>query len=63
MSVPVKDCAWCRGLDDFEPFDLDDADQTLCLTHVAEYAGTSVTGLERMDAAQTADMADLGYFD
>lgn len=57
------DCAWCNGNDDFEPFDSDDADQTLCRIHVAEYEGVSLDGLDRMGAGIQADMTDLGYYD
>ncbi len=50
-----SDCAWCFG-HDYEPFDADDAEATLCRGHLAEYEGTSLDGLDREDAARYADM-------
>ena len=49
-------CAWCFG-SDFEPFDADDAEATLCRGHLAEYEGTSLDGLDAEDAARLADLA------
>lgn len=64
MSIPVSSCAWCRNPEsDFDPMDLDDAEQTLCITHTAEWAGTSIDGLQREQEHDLANMADLGYFD
>ena len=58
------DCAWCADENtEFEPSDSDDAMQTLCRGHYAEYEGLSLDGLDRMEAAERADMTDLGYFD
>lgn len=56
-------CPWCVGCDDFEPFDSDDADAMLCRSHVAEFEGTSLDGLDRQDAAMRADMDALGFND
>lgn len=56
------DCGWCAG-SDFEPLDSDDAAGMLCRGHVAEYEGLSLDGLDRMEAAERADMTDLGFFD
>lgn len=47
-------CLWCKGTD-YEPSDSDDADQTLCRGHVAEYEGVSLDGLDRMEAEQAYD--------
>lgn len=46
-------CPWCRptGTDDPDP------DQ-LCLTHLAEYEGTSVAQLVRGEAIQYAEWRD-----
>lgn len=55
-------CAWCAGTD-YEPFDSDDADATLCRGHVAEFEGVSLEGLDRWEDAIRADMSELGYFD
>jgi hypothetical protein len=63
VSVPAGDCAWCKGYEDFEPFDSDDADQTLCESHVAEFEGVSLDGLQRMAQQDLVNMADLGCFD
>lgn len=52
-----NDCAWCYG-SDCEPFDCDDAEQTLCRGHLAEYEGTSLDGLDAEDAANLADYLD-----
>ena len=52
------DCPRCFGKD-FEPFDCDDAEQTLCRGHLAEFEGTSLDGLDREDAAAYADYAEL----
>lgn len=57
-------CPWCADDNsEFEPFDSDDAEQTLCRFHLAEFEGTSLDGLDRQDAAIRADMTELGYFD
>jgi hypothetical protein len=49
-------CTWCNDPNsEFEPFDSDDADQTLCRAHVAEYEGLSLTGLDRMESEMEAD--------
>ena len=53
-----NDCAWCFGRD-YEPFDCDDAEQTLCRGHLAEYEGTSLDGLDAEDAARLADYVDF----
>lgn len=51
------DCPWCLDPEsEFEPFDSDDADQTLCRAHVAEYEGLSLDGLDRMESEQAKDM-------
>jgi hypothetical protein len=51
-------CKWCADGDasTFEPADSDDADATLCRGHVAEYEGTSLDGLDRMEAEQAYDL-------
>lgn len=59
----MRQCPWCAGNDNYEPFDSAEARERLCRWHQAEYEGTSLNGLDRMDAAERADMADLGYFD
>lgn len=42
-------CPWCRGLDT-EPLDDDDAVSLgFCRTHLAEFLGLSVNGLDRAD--------------
>lgn len=53
----MKDyCPWCLDqTSEFEPFDSDDADATLCRAHVAEYEGLSLDGLDRMEAEQAKD--------
>lgn len=53
----MKDyCPWCLDqTSEFEPFDSDDADATLCRAHVAEYEGLSLDGLDRMEAEQAYD--------
>ncbi len=52
----MPNCAWCADPNsDFEPFDSDDADQTLCRPHVAEYEGLSLAGLDRMESKMEAD--------
>lgn len=56
-------CPWCHGNDYFEPADADDAEMILCRSHLAEYLGESLAGLDRADAEQMADAASLGYFD
>jgi hypothetical protein len=56
-------CLWCSGNDNYEPFAYDDAEQTLCRGHLAEFEGTSLDGLDRQDADIRVDMANLGYFD
>lgn len=53
-----NDCAWCYGAD-YDPFDADDAEQSLCRGHLAEYGGTSLEGLDREDDAMYADYAEL----
>lgn len=59
----VSPCPWCHGNDDYEPFDGEDAARVLCRGHEAEYHGLSLDGLDRMEAGERADMADLGYYD
>lgn len=58
-------CPWCKDGDasPFEPDDDDDAEQLLCRGHLAEYLGESLASLDRMEAAEHADMEALGYFD
>ena len=53
----MKSCPWCQDADaeEFSPL--------LCRWHLAEYEGTSLDGLDRMEAAERADMEALGYFD
>jgi hypothetical protein len=42
-------CPWCKeDGPEFEPADSDDAEQTLCRGHLAEYEGTSLDGLNAM---------------
>lgn len=50
-------CPWCQddNADDYSPL--------LCRYHVAEYEGTSLDGLDRMEAAERADMDALGFND
>jgi hypothetical protein len=57
-------CPWCKdGLtSSFEPTN-DREYRLLCRSHQAEYEGLSEDGLDRMEAAERADMTDLGYFD
>lgn len=63
-SASGTECPWCADDNsEFEPFDSDDADATLCRGHVAEFEGLSLEGLDRWEADIRADMADLGYFD
>lgn len=54
--MPGK-CSWCAddSIDEYSP--------ALCRTHLAEYGGTSLDGLDRMEASERADMEALGYFD
>ena len=57
---PVK-CVWCRH-PEFD--DMTDAEYAnACRAHQAEYEGTSLDGLDRMEAGERADMEALGYFD
>lgn len=57
-------CAWCDNPStEWEPMDDIEASNNLCRDHVAEYHGLSVDGLERMEGAERADLANLGYFD
>jgi hypothetical protein len=63
-------CPWCaEEVADFpplagpEPADLDDALNTLCRGHAAEYAGESIASMGRAERAAYGDMEDLGYFD
>lgn len=63
--TPAGDgCAWCEDENsEFAPFDEDDASQTLCRGHFAEFAGESLVSLDHREAGERADMANLGYFD
>lgn len=57
-------CSWCPGnLPEAEPFDLIGALTVLCRGHAAEWAGESIDGLNKAEAAAYADMEALGYFD
>lgn len=50
-------CPWCLHQNsNFEPFDSDDADASLCRTHVAEYEGLSLNGLDRADDEMARDL-------
>lgn len=45
-----SDCLWCHDENTgYEPFDDDDAEVELCRGHLAEFLGTSIDGLDRMD--------------
>lgn len=57
-------CPWCKdGLtSSFEPNSRREYDQ-LCRSHQAEHEGTSLDGLDRIEADERADMANLGYYD
>lgn len=60
----TRNCPWCQDDNSgYEPADDIEAHSRLCRTHEAEYNGLSVDGMERMESAIRADMADLGYFD
>ena len=62
-TTPAGDsCLWCDDLDT-EPCDDREAERLLCRGHLAEYVGTSLAGLDRMESAERADMAELGMFD
>lgn len=65
MKTPSgEQCPWCADENsEFDLFDFDDAEMTLCRSHLAEWAGTTVDGLDRMYAAERADMDALGYYD
>jgi hypothetical protein len=65
FTAPAGDpCLWCSSeAPEFEPADDDDAEQTLCRGHLAEFLGESLASLDRRDAEVHADMANLGYFD
>lgn len=46
-------CAWCKAPGtDYEP---GDPEGELCRSHLAEYEGLSLDGLDRMEAEQAAD--------
>jgi len=63
-SASGNPCPWCADDNsEFEPFDSDDADATLCRGHVAEFEGMSLDGLDHMESEIRKDMNDLGYFD
>jgi hypothetical protein len=49
-------CPWCKdGL--ASPYDPDEDDaRRLCRSHLAEYEGLSLDGLDRMEAEQAYDM-------
>jgi hypothetical protein len=60
----MRKCPWCADEStDWEPLDSTEALARLCRPHVAEYEGVSLDGLDRMEADERADMANLGYFD
>jgi hypothetical protein len=58
----MDNCKWCDDKD-YEPLDDREAQWWLCRAHFAEWMGLSLDGLDHMEAAERADMADLGYFD
>lgn len=46
-------CVWCKTPGtDYEP---GDPEGELCRSHLAEYEGLSLDGLDRMEAEQVAD--------
>lgn len=57
FTTPSGDqCPWCADSEDnFEPFDSDDADATLCRGHVAEFEGLSLDGLDHADSEMYRD--------
>jgi hypothetical protein len=58
------DCLWCNNPNADDTAVATSASyKQLCRYHLAEYEGLSLDGLDRMEAAEHADMADLGYFD
>lgn len=65
MGCHALTCIWCREGDasQYEPFDSGEAARNLCRGHQAEWEGTSVDGLDRMESGEHADMDALGYFD
>lgn len=55
-------CVWCRDPNADESH-VGNPETDLCRPHWAEYEGGSLAGLDRMLAAERADMTDMGYFD
>lgn len=59
-----KPCQWCADdLAEVGSVDPDNPARELCRSHLAEYEGTSLDGLDRMEADERADMDALGYND
>jgi hypothetical protein len=49
-------CPWCRAPEEeYEPFDNIEAESELCRGHLAEYLGTSLDGLDRMESEMRKD--------
>jgi hypothetical protein len=55
MGTTTKKCVWCKNPGtDYDPgFN---ADNELCIGHLAEYEGTSINGLYAQDAAEAEEM-------
>lgn len=59
----TKCCPWADPNSDFDPEFSSKPNAGLCRSHYAEWMCASLDGLDRMEAAERADMANLGYFD